>query len=310
LPLSWVWGAAVARRNRRFDSATAIVVPGLTVVSVGNLAVGGTGKTPLASWVARRYAATGRPTALLTSGYGPDEARLHARWTPEVAVVADRDRVEAARKAANGGSTLAVLDDGFQHRRIRRDLDVVLLAAEDAFPGPLLPRGPYREPPSALRRAHAVVVTRRTASASAAQELAARVGEDFPGLVAAVAALQGGRWLDLDDTPVDAPSGDVVALTAIARPEAFRRTLSRLGVGHVDLVAFPDHHDFSVRDAREARARAGTRPLLVTEKDAVKLVAHRVLLGDVRVLCQDVRFEAGEEALRALLDSVLGAEVS
>jgi tetraacyldisaccharide 4'-kinase len=227
-----------------------------------------------------------------------------------VAVVAGRDRVEAARKAANGGTTLAVLDDGFQHRRLRRDLDVVLLAAEDAFPGPLLPRGPFREPPSALGRAHAVVVTRRTATASAAAALASRVGEAFPGVVAAVAALEGGRWVDLDGAPADAPSGDVVALTAIARPEAFVTTLSGLGVEHVDLVAFRDHHEFSAWDAREARARAGVCPLVVTEKDAVKLVAHRGLLGDVRVLCQDVRFEAGEEALRALLDSVLGAEVS
>jgi tetraacyldisaccharide 4'-kinase len=194
---------------------------------------------------------------------------------------------------------VVVLDDGFQHRRLARDLDIVLIAAEDPFPGRLLPRGPYREPTEALGRAHSVVVTRRTASPSDAGELARKVAEAHPRIVVAVAALVPGGWQDLSGRPASAPIGAAVAAAAVARPEAFRVHVESETGGEVELAAFPDHYDYREADARALRARAGGRAIVITEKDAVKLSAHAAVLGPVRVLVQALRWESGEAELRA-----------
>ncbi len=298
LPLELVWrgGVAVAGWAHR-----AIPVEGLRVVSVGNLAVGGTGKTPLAAWACRLLVEAGERPALVTRGYGRDELLLHRRWNPAVAVVADPDRVAAAREARAGGATVAVVDDGFQHRRLARDVDVVLLAAEDPFPGKLLPRGPYREPPGALERADVVVVTRRTSASQVARALADEVRRRHPGLPVARAALTPGGWAALDGGPAPAPEGDVLVATGVARPEAVRAHAAEQGGAGAELLAFPDHHEFTAEDARRIRARAGDRTVVVTEKDAVKLEPLAELLGPCRVLVQDLRWEEGGDLVRSLL---------
>ena len=309
-PLSWLWAGATALRNRRHDRAVPEAVPGLVVVSVGNLAVGGTGKTPLASWIARRYRSAGARPALLLSGYGRDEELLHARSTPDVPVFADRDRTEAARAARAAGARVAILDDGFQHRRLGRALDLVVLALVDPFPGSLLPRGPYRERPGALARADAVVLTRRSGTPRDAEALAERVHGWFPGLVRASIHLLGGRWTRLDGSATEGPRSDVLAVAAVGRPAAFADAVRGRTGGAEELVAFPDHHPFGAADVRRIRRRAGDRPVVVTEKDAVKLLPFEGLLGEVQVLAQDVGFDWGEETLGALLDAVAPAEVA
>ena len=165
-----LFGAVVRVRNALYDRGwlPARRAP-LPVVSVGNLTVGGTGKTPVAAWIVRRLSERGHRPALVSRGYGRDELALHGRWNPAVPVVASPDRAGAAREAARRGADVAVLDDGFQHRRLARDADVVLLAAEERFPGRMLPAGPYREPSRALRRADLIVVTRKAAPESAAE---------------------------------------------------------------------------------------------------------------------------------------------
>ena len=120
--------------------------------------------------------------ALLLSGYGTDEVLLHRSWNPSVPVLADPDRVAGARRAVRDGASTVVVDDGFQHRRLARDLDIVLLSVEDPFPGGVLPVGPYREPAESLARAHAIVLTRRGASIEAAREWA----DDDPYVAAGV----------------------------------------------------------------------------------------------------------------------------
>ncbi|MBT8488149.1 MAG: tetraacyldisaccharide 4'-kinase, partial [Gemmatimonadetes bacterium] len=160
-PLEGLWRLVTRVRNRRHDRAVAPRVDGLAIVSVGNLAVGGTGKTPVSAWVVSVLKNSGYRPAVLLSGYGEDEVALHRAWNPDVAVFAAADRGEAAKAARAEGCDVAVVDDGFQHRRLGRLLDVVLLSAADPLPGAVLPRGPYREPLSALRRAGVVVVTRR-----------------------------------------------------------------------------------------------------------------------------------------------------
>ncbi len=308
-PLEILYRAEVARRGSRLATQSRNnAVEGLRVVSVGNLAVGGTGKTPLAAWVAQTLAENGGRPAIVARGYGRDELLLHARWNPDVPVVADPDRVLAARRARRAGADVVVLDDGFQHRRLPRDLDLVLLAAEDRFPGRLLPRGPYREPPSALERAHAVVVTRRTAEAHVAAALAERVGSTFPHLRIATLYLAPGRWSALAGDAASPPQGPVLVATTVARPGDFARQVAQALEEPVELASFPDHHEYTLRDVERLSARAGSRTLVVTEKDAVKLGAFRERLPPVRVLGQEPRWESGAPEILELLSGVVTRE--
>ena len=116
------------------------------VISVGNLTVGGSGKTPLACWLMRGLRDRGEKPALVARGYGEDEILLHKRWNPDIPIIAEEDRAYGAWKAARKGATVVVLDDGFQHRRLARELDIVLVAASTPRIARLLPRGPFREP--------------------------------------------------------------------------------------------------------------------------------------------------------------------
>jgi len=317
LPLSWGWTAGSALSSRRAERA-ATRVEGLCVISVGNLAVGGTGKTPLAGWIAAMLCEAGAAPAVLVGpppagggGGGGDEALLHRRRLADVPVFQGRDRTGSARRALAGGARVAVLDDGFQHRRLRRDLDVVLLSAEDRFPGPVLPRGPYREQEGALARADLVVVTRRAAGLERSRELAARVASVLPEragpAVVAGVELAADSWTDLNGRPVAPPVGDVVAACAVARPRAFRSAVARVVTGSVELVAFADHHAYTPADAARLRKRAGGRPIVITEKDAVTLHGLAGILDPVRVLAETLRWDWGEADLRArLLEAAQG----
>jgi len=303
-PLEWAYGESVEGRNRLFDRTGGTKVADLAVVSVGNLAAGGTGKTPLAAWTARTLASSGARVTLLAGGHGRDEILLHRRWNPDVPAVADRSRVHAARQARARGADVVVLDDGFQHRRLARDLDLVLLAAEDPFPGHLLPRGPYREPPTSLGRAHAVVVTRRTAGEREAAGLAVEVARRFPHLVLGRVALVSAGWQDLAGAGAPPPAGPVLAVAAVARPECFAVQVASATSTEVELMAFSDHWGFDDNDARAMRARAGQRTVVITEKDAVKLRPYASTLGPIRVLAQTPRWEAGEGAVANLITGV------
>ena len=332
LPLSVLWRMVAAVRARARPGEP---LDGCAVVSVGNLAVGGTGKTPIASWVARTCQAMGRQTAIVVHPVAADEGLLHRGWTPGVTVVSHPDRGSAAAKACADGADVVVLDDGFQSRSVARDLDVVLLAVEDRFPGAVLPRGPYREPASALRRADVVILTRRSASVSMARDLQATVvaHTDREGSAPTLACvkLAAGRFerLTTDWTPGargdDPPEGHAVggllnhsvpertepleapmALTAIARAEEFLRSVAAVSSGQVGLITRPDHHRFTAHDVREVRAKADTRPIVVTEKDAVKLTPFADLLGEAWVLVQELEWEWGEAEVRSRLAEVAG----
>jgi tetraacyldisaccharide 4'-kinase len=130
-PLSWIFGAGVALRNRLYDAGIlGSQSLGLPAVSVGNLSVGGTGKTPMSAWVAERLLELGKRPAVLLRGYGGgDEVLVHARLVPGALRVADPDRVRGAARARAEGAEVLILDDAFQHRRAQRDLDLVLVAA-------------------------------------------------------------------------------------------------------------------------------------------------------------------------------------
>ncbi|MGD2046948.1 MAG: tetraacyldisaccharide 4'-kinase [Gemmatimonadota bacterium] len=303
MPLSWAW-TVLARSAGERAADRAVRVEGLTVASVGNLAVGGTGKTPVVSWLTERLRRAGRQPGILVGGHAPDEAALHASRLPDVPVLEGRDRVASAREAARRGCGVAVLDDGFQHRRLQRDLDVVLLAAEDPFPAPVLPAGPYREGVGGLRRADAVLVTRRSADVASSRDLAGRVERVAPGLVVGGVHLAPAGWRELGGRSTDAPPGDVLAVCAVGRPGAFRSSVEKTTSGSVELVAFADHHVYTPADLAGLEHRAGRRSIVTTEKDAVKLRRLSGTPGRMYVLTEEVRWDWGEHDFLSRLNDL------
>jgi tetraacyldisaccharide 4'-kinase len=308
-PLSWIWGGVTAVRNRRHDRRPAARLEGVRVVSIGNLAVGGTGKTPLAAWVVDWLAQRGARPGVVVSGYGADELLLHRRWHPDVPVFAGRDRRSAVARARDAGARVVVLDDAFQHRAVARDLDVVLLAAEHTFPGRLLPRGPYREPPTALRRADAVIITRRTAEVGAADRIAREVARVAPNAATGVLALRPGRWCDVGGAGAEPPVGPLLAMSSVARPRTFLAAVRAAVAEGTDVRAhgFPDHHDYSDDEVRSIATEAERegRTIVATEKDAVKLAALPATPASLRVLCSRVEWDRGLEDIERCLSHLM-----
>lgn len=298
---------AVAVRNTLYASGLYRVHRvDAVVVSVGNLAVGGTGKTPFAHWVAGQLETRGARVAILHGGYAADEPELHRAWRPGALVIAMRDRVAAARLAIEQGATALVLDDGFQHRRLHRDLDLVLVAAESwTSRARLLPRGPWREPLTALARAGAVVVTRKTASQAGAQRVAMEVARLAPEAVVARVHLRPARWRVRDTIRHRGPAGKVVAVSGVADPEHFFANARQAGADVAERLVFGDHHTYTRDDLERIIEVAGGRPVVTTAKDAVKLRDLDAEL-ELWVLDQDVVVEEGQEALASALDGVLG----
>ena len=309
-PAESAFRAAVRGRNAGFDrgwiGAEAVGVP---VVSVGNIAIGGAGKTPFASWLVRRLAGWGRRPAVVLRGYGDDEVALHREWNPSIPVFAASRRIEGARTAVEAGCDVVVLDDAFQHRRLRRDLDVVLVSAEGWTAAPrLLPRGPWREPPAALARADIVVVTRKTASIDQAACVEAEIRAMHPRLALARCALLPSRVVHIAggrETDVEALGGRrVLAVAALAWPEPFLDHLRNAGA-EVEAEIFPDHHPFTGADAARIARRAADRTIVMTAKDAVKLRGLLPAGTDAWVLEQVVVPERGEDRIDAALRHAL-----
>lgn len=310
-PAEWLFRGAARARGWGYDRAllsrTRLDVP---VVSVGNLAVGGAGKTPVTRWLVGQLRERGARPAVLHGGYAEDEPMLHRLWHPDVPVIAKRDRILGAEQAIAAGATALVLDDGFQHRRLERDLDLVLVAAESwGACHRLLPRGPWRESPRALGRAQTVVVTRKVASAEAARAVGEALAPYAPGAVHVRLQLRPSGWSRLGVAGAgNFPGGDVVAVTAIAHPDLFVANAKDAGARVGAMLFFPDHHGFTWHDVERIRALAAGRPVVTTAKDAVKLGPLAAEL-ELWVLEQEVVVEAGGEALAALLDELISEGV-
>jgi tetraacyldisaccharide 4'-kinase len=307
IPLEAAFRLAAAARNRSFDRDTPERAP-IPVISVGNLVVGGAGKTPFAAWLATELVRGGRRPAIVLRGYGDDEAALHRRWNPSVPVIARRDRAAGVERATGMGCDVAILDDGFQHRRLGRELDIVLVPAESWTLHPrLLPRGAWREPPAALSRAQLAVVTRKSSGEERALTVADQIADLHPGLPIARCALRPLRLVPLHGgDPVTVAGTRVLAVSGVASPEPFLGQLHEIGAD-AEPFTFPDHHPYAPGDAAALLRRAAGRRVVTTAKDAVKL---RALLGtdaDVVVLEQEVVIEGGGATLLALLAAATGA---
>ena len=311
-PASALFAAAARARAILYDAGLLASHPlALPALSVGNLSVGGTGKTPIAAFLARTLRERGRRPAIVTRGYGDDEPLVHAHLNPDVPVVVAADRVEGARRASALGADVVVLDDAFQHRRARRTIDVVLVSADRWRAGlRVLPAGPLREPPTALRRASLVLITRKAVPVDAAQAVEQWVAREAPHVPIATVHLALGdllAWGSADRCAIGALRGrSVLAVAAVGDPSAFAAQLEAAGA-RVRLRAFRDHHRFTAADARELAHEGAAHDLVVcTLKDAVKLGAlWPTGAPTLWYPSQDIILERGADALARSLDLLI-----
>jgi tetraacyldisaccharide 4'-kinase len=282
----------------------------LPSVAIGNLTVGGSGKTPVAIWVAQHYVGRGLVPGILLRGYGADETLVHQHAVPEARVIADPDRAAGADRALAGGAQVLVLDDAFQRLDVRRDLNIAVVSAETtrAVRWPL-PAGPWREGLGALERADAVVITRKRATPEAAQILAADLQGRVEGPVA-IAHL-GLRYVEGMVSgirhPVSTLAGKrVVAASGIADPDAFVAQTKATGAA-VQVATWKDHHDYRDEDvAWLAHAARRADHVVITQKDAVKLRNRwPTSVPEPLVAMLDLEWEEGGEAIVAALDAVV-----
>lgn len=305
-PLAMAYGLVVRARNTAYDRGILRSYPlGLPTISIGNLTVGGTGKTPLTSWFAARLIELGARPAILLRGYGGDEVLVHRLLTPRAIVVAGADRVNSAAEAREKGATVIVLDDGFQHRRAKRDVDLVVISADRHGHLRLLPAGPWREPMESLRRATHIVVTRKRTTPLHAREVLGYASRMAPAASTAIVNLAGDtlvQWATHARRPIESLSGKVtLAISAIGDPRAFESQLRAVGTRTASRI-FRDHHAFSVREVDKLAYEATAADFTVcTLKDAVKLAPlWPPSAPPLWYLSQRVSIELGAEDLEGL----------
>jgi tetraacyldisaccharide 4'-kinase len=300
LPLAPIYRGAVAARStayrRGWRQRTRLEVP---VISVGNLTFGGTGKTPTVIALARDLVRMGRRPAVLTRGYkrlddrqvvvvGPDPRQITAevgdeplemaRRLPGVPVIVDTDRVRGGAEAQRLGADVVLLDDGFQHLRLERDLDLVLIDAGDPWGGGRLPPlGRLREPVTALERADGVVITKVPADwRPVVAEIERVIDRVAPNLHVFVSRVRPSRvhvpgegWRE----PEVLSGQRVMAFAALGRPDGFAETLAQAGAELTAARWFPDHHAYTAQELATVidQATAAAAVPVTTGKDAVKL---------------------------------------
>jgi tetraacyldisaccharide 4'-kinase len=290
------------------------------VISIGNLTMGGTGKTPCVEYVARRCRDWGLRAVLLSRGYKStrgrnDEALLLEQNLPDVPHLQGSDRAALASRAVREHhANVLVLDDGFQHRRLARDLDIVLVDATEPWGyGHLCPRGFLREEPDGLARADFVLLTRvDQVSAAARRGLSAEIRRLAPRSGIAETTH---RPLDLIDATGSSTSLEplvgrpVAAFCGIGNPGAFRKALLDRGIQLVDFRSYPDHHGYPPPDRAELAGWLGRQPAdclaLTTQKDLVKLACLQLGGRDLRALRIGLHFESNEEQFNDSLATTL-----
>jgi tetraacyldisaccharide 4'-kinase len=301
-PLSGLYGLVVDRRSAWYERGLfrqhRVSVP---VISVGNITAGGTGKTPLVDWIARTLAAEGHRPCVVTRGYrrqtrgrvvasngieisatlgeaGDEAFMLAESLKGKSAVVCDGNRVAGANWAIqNLKSDVIILDDGFQHRRIARDLDIVTIDATNPWGnGHLLPAGTLREPLAALSRADCFVITRAddAVQTAALRDELRKLNVEAPICTSVTNLSETRNFATNVSSPLDPKGSPIAAFCAIGNPESFFALLKREGFQLKYERAFRDHHRFDQSDldkVENAARKAGAELLITTAKDAVKL---------------------------------------
>jgi tetraacyldisaccharide 4'-kinase len=327
VPLSGIFSVGVSLRNASFYLPwRRPLALGRPAISIGNLTVGGTGKTPSCIWLARALKRKGLRAAILTRGYGGnrsapciflssgngtvalaspeelaaagDEPCMMAKIYGQTVAVSG-DRLLAARELLSRSDIdVFILDDGFQHRRVKREADVVLLGGDAS--GWILPAGPFREPPKALARADFLLVT------DAENEWARRMSffrdkQSFKGSLVPVGLIgyQESQWKEYPLSLLH--RNKIVAVAGIAHPERFYRLLYDFESDIVDVMEFPDHHAYSPGDWQHInRAGRAAELIVTTEKDIIKLARFPFARGKLVALRVEMVVENGDELVAAL----------
>ena len=317
------------------------------VISLGNITVGGTGKTPTAQRLAKDIRDMGYKVVILNRGYrakwhgqvgivsdgrnlhmtaaeAGDEAFMLAKHLPEVPVLIGAERAETGRYAIEHfGAEVAILDDGYQHWQLARDMDILLVDAVNVFGnGYMLPRGTLREPMPHLNRSHVCLMTKVDQAAAGSREYIRDTIAHYNQEAKIVESIHQPRcFIPLSDWYVDI-AGDgipvtemkdrrIVAVSAIGNPASFEQTLEDLGTEIIESLRYPDHHDYTMQEMQDVLRRAesqGAEAIVITEKDAVKIPAEVVQARwpiPVYVICVEVNFQEGGEEFYSLLKAKL-----
>ena len=344
--LTPVYRFAVERRNKRFENDPhAITKVDVPVIAIGNLTTGGTGKTPLVIWLCQQIRKRDRRVAIISRGYGAeagagqaikpnDEAMELGQRLPDVPHLQNPDRVASANIAIDELETQCiVMDDGFQHRRLHRDLDIVVIDATNPFGyGYLLPRGLLREPIKNVSRADGVVISRcdQVSEADLSQiesvvRAQAANGANEADLPIARTKVHPATWLQFDGQQKTLSSMQTTAANtlnsepnltkvfvccAIGNPDSFLETVSSVGVSVVGHKFLPDHHLYDRQDidsiAASART-AGADAIVCTHKDLVKIGVNQFQGLPIYALVAEIVFLEGEQQFLKEIEMAIGA---
>ena len=331
---SWPYRGVVTLRNRKYDTGKSEIHDcGVPVISVGNLTTGGTGKTPIVCFIARELRKRDVRVAIVSRGYGRgdrdenDEAmELHARL-PDVPHVQNPDRVEAARVAVDELEAQVILmDDGFQHRRLKRDVDLVVVDATCPFGfGNVLPRGLLREPLSEFRRADLVLITRcDAAEESRLQEIETTIRRyqhtvtdrnsvtdrnTVPIVRSCHRPLGILKHPDQREDIASIKGQRVAVLSAIGNPSAFAETVRQCGATIVSEKHLPDHDDYDAQRMQSIRDWISGLPdidaVVCTHKDLVKIQSDQIGGKPIAAITIELAIESNEEYVQQMLDAIV-----
>jgi tetraacyldisaccharide 4'-kinase len=307
-----------------------------TVFSIGNITVGGTGKTPLVIWLCKFLQQKGIQCAILTRGYRTrrhnrassieyrassiDEPAILTESCPQAKVIVNPDRAAGAVEAINKfGAKVLIMDDGFQHRRLQRNLDIVTIDATCPFGyGKMLPAGLLREPVTSLKRADAVVITRSDQVQQAElHKIEENLQQINPNMIVARSMHEPvcAKLADNREIAIDSLKGRrIFAFCGVGNPQAFLNTIRSLGVGPVGSKIYNDHHhyiDADVSNIREQARVCGANLILTTQKDWTK-IRHLVLTKEgipLVYLAVELKFLSGEDKLKGLIEDELSGKI-
>ena len=330
LPFAWLYWGITTFRNWLYDRIFKPVTLDVKIISVGNITVGGTGKTPLVEAIARYLQKQGKKVVIQSRGYGRrshgtlivsdgenspvppelagDEPYLLSKKLPGVPVIVGNDRLAAARQAIQKFQPdVVILDDAFQHRRIGRDLDIALLDTMKPWGnGRLLPAGPLREIPANINRASLIVLTRSDNPDTTRQRLKAlKALTDSPVITSKHRPVE---WVDVHMRKVHSlhhlRNQNLIAFSGIGHPDSFVDTLKTVGIEPLLVINFRDHHWYTGRDMIKLQRTAlkiGATAMLTTEKDGVRIIGINELdlpVYCLRIECTMDRFEILNQLLR------------
>ena len=314
------------------DQHAAVKSVSVPVISIGNLTTGGTGKTPMVVWLSRFLRSLDQRVAIVSRGYGMnrndpqasqnDEAMELEMRLPDVPHLQDPDRHKVATIAVEElESQIIVLDDGFQHRRLHRNLDIVLIDATNPFGfNRLLPRGLLREPISSLNRADVAIVTRcDLVEHEKVEAIRRKIAASAPDLFIATAITRPNHWQQNDGTTAELKhlnQQKVYVCCAIGNPDGFVSTLKKLGAASNDCDSiqvvgqsfFADHHHFSRKELKEIADQAkslNADAIVCTHKDLVKLAVNQLNGLPVYALIVETCFQSGEKELISQVENVI-----